>query len=217
MRVLCVEDEVNLAHLIRGALGSRFKEFLLAYNGEEGLDIFRARHPDVVITDITMPGMDGLEMAREIHRINPEIPIIVLSAYSDKEKLLGAIDAGIVKYFIKPFDPEELLGYLESLAEKLAQDRQIYLEPGFLYDRGEGILYRGKDPLYLNEREHRFLDTLLSKPGHILDSAAIKELLWPGERTTDDAVRVFINRFRQKTDRELIRNRSGVGYYIVPR
>lgn len=217
LRVLCVEDEENLAHLIREAIGSRFKECHLAHDGVQGLDAFHRFRPDLVITDITMPRMNGLEMSREIHSIDPETPIVVLSAYSDKEKLLGAIDVGIIKYFIKPFDPEELLEYLETLAESLVSRQRIPLHPGFLYDQTDGILYRGHEPIHLTPRERLFIDALLEEPGHILDGAAIKSILWPDTPTTDDAVRVFINRLRHKTDRELIRNRSGVGYYLLPR
>ena len=217
LRVLCVEDEENLAQLIKKAIGSHFRECLLAHDGAEGLEAFRMHHPDLVITDITMPGMDGLEMSREIHKTASGTPIIVLSAYSDKEKLLGAIDAGIVKYFIKPFDPEEVLEYLRVLAEDLVGRQRLSLHPGFEYDTSEGLLYRDNEPIHLTQRERSFLDALIGEPGQILDSSAIKTLLWPNEETTDDAVRVFINRLRRKTDKELIRNRSGVGYYLLIR
>ena len=214
LRVLYVEDEEKIAQLMQEALQRHFQSFWRAADGEEGLRIFYRERPDLVITDITMPGMDGLAMSRTIHEDAPDTPIVVVSAYSDKEKLLGAIDAGIVKYFIKPFDPEELLEFLESLVARQQKSRRIRLHPDWHYDRDEGVLYREEKPLHLSQRERRFLDTLLDAPAHLLQSAAIKALLWPSEATTDDAVRVFINRFRHKTHKELIRNRPGVGYYV---
>jgi len=215
LRILYVEDEEKIARLMQEALERHFQSFWRAADGEEGLRLFHREHPDLVITDITMPRMDGLAMSRAIHEESPQTPIIVVSAYSDKEKLLGAIDAGIVKYFIKPFDPEELLEFLESLvARQGALHPRIPLLPEWYYDRHEGILYHREEPLHLSQRERRFLEALLDAPGRLLQSSAIKALLWPSETTTDDAVRVFINRFRQKTHKELIRNRPGLGYYL---
>jgi DNA-binding response OmpR family regulator len=211
-----VEDESSLARLMEEALGARFRRFDLAADGEAGLARFRERRSDLVITDITMPRMDGLEMSRAIHRLAPETPIVVLSAYSDREKLLGAIDAGIVKYFIKPFDPEELLEYLEGLAETLAQRRRITILPDYQYDYGAQRLTRDGHPIPLTHRERRFVEALLESPGNLLEPSAIKALLWPNEAPSDEAVRVFINRLRKKTGREFLRNRAREGYYLLP-
>jgi len=214
LRVLYVEDEIPLAQMMHQALGDYFKRFDLAHSGTEGLEFFKKSRHDLVITDITMPGMDGLEMAEAIHADSPETPIVVLSAYSDKEKLLGAIDVGIIKYFIKPFDPEELLEYLQDLAPKIVSNQQITIEPDFLYDRHEQTLYKAQSPLSLSRREIRFVEALLDAPGHLLSPEAIKELLWGEEGASDDAVRVFMNRLRNKVGREFVHNRSGEGYYL---
>jgi len=101
--VLLVEDEKKLASLLKDAIGNYF------YNLK----------PDIVITDITMPKMTGLQMASKIKEINENIPIIILSAFSDTDKLINAIDVGVVKYFIKPFDPDELLEYIDKLTRQM--------------------------------------------------------------------------------------------------
>jgi len=217
LHILYVEDETSLARLMEDALGSRFRRFDRASDGEEGLRSFREYRPDLVITDITMPRMDGLTMSREIHRIAPETPIVVLSAYSDKEKLLGAIDVGIVKYFIKPFDPEELLEYLEELAATLLRRRRVEILPDYLYDYGERLLSRNHIPIPLTQRERNFVEALLERPGNLLDLPAIKRLLWPDDDVGDEAVRVFVNRLRKKTGREFLRNQAREGYYLALR
>jgi len=216
LKVLYVEDEKSLAEMMERAIGRHFAAFRLASDGEEGLKLFLDFRPDLVITDITMPKMDGLEMGQRIHELSPETPLIVLSAYSDKEKLLGAIDVGVSKYFIKPFDPEELLEYLETLAGRLTDRQQVALRPDYLYDRYHRRLSRNGETIPLTAREERFLETLLDEPGNFLDTATIKSLLWPEEEPTDDAVRVFINRLRNKAGKELIRTRAGEGYFIEP-
>ncbi len=215
MSLLYVEDERNLAEQMRCLLQNRVRHFAHAADGEEGLRLFKEARPDLVVTDITMPRLDGLTLSRKIHDRSPETPIVVLSAYSDKEKLLGAIDVGIVKYFIKPFDPEDLLETLHQLARRLAKGRNVHIHPQYRYNRLERILFRELTPLALSHRELDFLEALIDAPEHLLDTASIKALLWPGEEVTDDAVRVFLNRLRRKTGKELIRNRSGEGYYLV--
>jgi DNA-binding response OmpR family regulator len=215
LSVLYVEDEKQLAGLMKNVIGRRFGRFFLAYNGKEGLELFRRYRPDLVITDITMPGMDGLEMGRLIHELSPATPLIILSAYSDKDKLLGAIDVGVTKYFIKPFDPEELLEYLEKLSSQLIPTLRIAIRPDYLYTLHTGQLSKGKEPVSLTRRERKFIRALLDEPDNFLSADSIKELLWDNEHATDDALRVFINRLRKKAGKELIRNRSGEGYYLL--
>ncbi len=91
---------INISKLLKDALADYFFSFTIANNGEEGLEKYKKINPDIIITDIMMPKLDGLEMTKRIREENETIPIIVLSAFSDKEKLLKAIDIGITKYFI---------------------------------------------------------------------------------------------------------------------
>ena len=113
LKVLIVEDEIKLANLIKVSIKELFFKVNIAKDGIEGLKKFQSFKPDIIISDITMPNLDGLEMCQKI-REESNIPIVILSAYSQKEKLLKAIDLGINKYFIKPFDIEEFLEYLKN-------------------------------------------------------------------------------------------------------
>ena len=92
LKILLVEDEEKLARLLKNAIGDNFHSFTLADNGKDGLEIFLKISPDIVITDISMPIMSGLKMAKEIKRNYPEIPIIILSAFSETDKFLDAIE-----------------------------------------------------------------------------------------------------------------------------
>ncbi|WP_201353655.1 response regulator transcription factor [Hydrogenimonas urashimensis] len=217
LKVLLVEDEKRLAQLLKNAVGDYFAEFEIAYDGIEGLKQFRKMKPDVVITDITMPKMTGLELAEKIKKENPHMPIVILSAYSDKEKLLGAIDVGVVKYFIKPFDPEELLEYLCSLAEKIKKQSLVQLLPPFSFDLQSEQLFKKGVLVHLSKRESRFISLLYHSPNHYLSNEAIKERLWEGEEVSDERLRTFIKRVRQKSDKGLIENVSGQGYVLIVR
>ena len=109
LTLLLVEDEKNISSALQTALEEFFDKIIIAKNGEEGLKKFKKYSPNLVVTDISMPIMDGLTMSSEIKKVSKNTPIVVLSAYSEKEKLLEAIDIHINKYLIKPIDVEELL------------------------------------------------------------------------------------------------------------
>jgi len=214
LKVLLVEDEARLAGLLEEAIGDYFARFSVAYDGIEGLARFRELKPDVVITDITMPRMTGLELAEAVKKERPETPVVILSAYSDREKLLGAIDAGVVKYFIKPFDPEEVLAYLCELADKIKRSSTVPLMPPFTFDLQSEQLFKKGVLVRLSRRESRFIAHLLQSPNRYLANEAIKALLWEDKEVSDERLRTFIKRVRQKSDKALIENLSGQGYAL---
>jgi len=214
LSILLVEDEHNLAQLLKKAIGSHFKAFLLAPDGQEGLEAARIHRPDMVITDITMPNMNGLEMSAHLHEERPTLPIVILSAYSEKEYLLEAIDIGITKYLIKPFDPDELLDILCQLSRKVDHANYVPLMPPFQFDTDHSKLFRDHIMLRLSRRENLFIGHLLSSPNHFLSTESIKSLLWDEAEISDERLRVFINRLRQKTDHDLIENIVGQGYVL---
>jgi DNA-binding response OmpR family regulator len=214
MKVVLVEDEPRLAELLKEAIGDYFQRFEIARDGIEGLAKVRETQPDVLITDITMPKMNGLELADAVKKEFPDLPVVILSAYSDKEKLLGAIDVGVVKYFIKPFDPEELLTYLCSLAKKIKKQSLVSLKAPFTYDLQSEQLFKNGVLVHLSKRESRFIAQLLHSPNHYLNNEAIKERLWEDEEVSDERLRTFIRRVRLKSDKTLIENVSGQGYVL---
>ena len=133
LKILLVEDEEKLATLLKDAIGDNFHSFTLACDGEDGLEKFSDISPDIVITDITMTKMTGLEMSQKIKNINRKVPIRILSALIETDKFLNAIDIGVMKYFIKPIDPDELLEYISSISENFAS-KLIELEEDFSFN-----------------------------------------------------------------------------------
>lgn len=115
--ILYVEDEPAAREELLAFLQRRVREVLAAANGREGLDLYRGKRPDVVVTDIRMPILDGLEMAKAIRAIDPDAKIIVTSAHGDTPYLMKAIDIGIDAYVIKPVQVEKLLAAIHNCAE----------------------------------------------------------------------------------------------------
>ncbi|MFY9075722.1 response regulator transcription factor [Malaciobacter mytili] len=215
-KILLVEDETNIAKLLKSAIGEYFYSFTIAKDGKEGLEKFKKIKPDIIITDIMMPKLDGLSMTKQIREENEEIPVIVLSAFSEKEKLLKAIDIGITKYFIKPFDPEELLEYLKELSDKLDKKRVFNLSKNLIFDKNKNNLFSEEKIINLTKREKEFLRLLIDNYPNVVDVEKIKTALWEDEEVTDERLRTFIKRFRNKTSKILIKNISGQGYLISP-
>jgi len=215
LKILLVEDEVKLAALLKNAIGDSFYSFSIASNGEEGLEMFETLVPDIVITDIMMPRMDGLEMSKRIRVLDADIPIIILSAFSETDKFLNAIDVGVIKYLIKPFDPDELLEYISSLSEKF-QSKSIALIDGFSFHTMKKTLYKNSRYVALSKNEKRFIDFLIQNysENEMIQDKEIKMLLWESEEVSDERVRTFIRRLRQKTSKELVFNLKGSGYQI---
>ncbi|SFV60783.1 DNA-binding response regulator, AraC family [hydrothermal vent metagenome] len=115
LTILYVEDDQDTQRLIKGILSSLAKEVYVASDGEEGFAIFRQRKPDIVLTDICMPKMDGLEMSKEIKRIVPNQPIGIFTAFDDPEYLKKASELDIGTYILKPFDRKQFFNSLEYL------------------------------------------------------------------------------------------------------
>ncbi|MBU3014875.1 response regulator transcription factor [Poseidonibacter lekithochrous] len=215
LKILIVEDESRLASLLKEAINEYFHSVIIAKDGEEGLKRFKVNKPDIIITDIMMPKTNGLEMTIKIKELDELIPIIVLSAHSDKEKLLSAIDLGISKYFIKPFDPDEVLEHINKIAPTLNKRKKIKLKDGFVFDNNSTSLYKDGILLKLTKREKEFFYLLLKHQNKVVETLLIKETIWD-EEVNDERLRTFIKRLRLKTSKDLIENASGQGYMISP-
>lgn len=212
LKILLVEDEEKLSSLLKNAIGDSFHSFSISSDGVDGLEMFKKISPDIVITDIMMPKMTGLEMAKEIKKIDATMPIVILSAFSEADKFLGAIDVGVVKYFIKPFDPDELLEYIESLQE-IFESKVVSLTHGFIFSKIKKSLYKDSRFISLTKKENIFLELLIDNK-HIVADEIIKKTLWENEEVSDERLRTFIKRLRVKTSKNLIQNIKGEGYKI---
>lgn len=212
LKILFVEDEENLSRLVKNAIGENFHTFAIAKDGLEGLELFEKIKPDIVITDIMMPRMNGLEMAKKLKELNDDCFIIILSAFSEKEKLLGAIDVGVAKYFLKPYDIDELLEYLNSIAYKFFK-KNLQLVDGFTFSKNTCRLYKNDRFAQLTKNEIKFLSMFAENQNEIIDDETIKKNLW-GNESSDERLRTFIKRIREKTSKNIIKNIKGVGYKL---
>jgi len=215
LTVLFVEDEKELRNALEGAIGDEFAKFIVARDGDDGLKKFKKFKPDIVITDIMMPIRDGLEMAKDIKKISRETPIIILSAFSEKDRLLKAIDVGIDKYLIKPIDPDELMNVINLIADDLLSlDKMVELGGGYQFDKNKKVLVRDGKTISLTKKELLFITILIRNLGVFVLHEEIKKYVWINKSVTDAAIRTFIKRVRGKTNKSFIKNVPGLGYKI---
>ena len=215
LKVLFVEDEERIRILLKETIGDEFKRFTIAKDGEEGLEKFLKNRYDLIISDISMPKMSGLEMVAEIKKISKSVPIILLSAYSEKEKLLQAIDTGVTKYLIKPIDPEELLETISEIIDKNISDKIINLKKPYLFNLNNNILYNETKIVKLTKKELQFVTLLVTNNGEITSKEEIKEKIWSDKDTDDTLLRTLVRRIRAKTDKDLVENFPALGYKII--
>lgn len=123
LKVLYIEDDKEQRDQLKLFLKRRVGKLFVGKNGKEGFDIFNKENPDLVITDLRMPEIDGIELSKMIRKIRPLIPIIITTAFSDVETVLEAVDIGITKYILKPIDSDELLDALTAQSS-LIEDRK---------------------------------------------------------------------------------------------
>ena len=215
LTVLFVEDEKELRNALESAISDEFGKFIVARDGDDGLKKYKKYKPDIVVTDILMPVCDGLEMAREIKKLSRETPIIVLSAFSEKERLLKAIDIGIDKYLIKPIDPDELMNTLELVAKDLLSvDQIVEIGHGYQFDKTRKVLVKNGNTIPLTKKELLFISILVKNLGVFVLHEEIKKYVWTNKNVTDAAIRTFIKRVREKTGKDFIKNVPGLGYKI---
>ncbi|PWE21602.1 DNA-binding response regulator [Aliarcobacter skirrowii] len=215
LKVLIVEDEIDLANLIKSSIKELFFKVVIAKDGLEAIKKFDSFKPDIIISDIMMPNLNGLEMSKKIKEKYSETPIVILSAHSHKEMLLEAINLGISKYFIKPFDIEEFIEYLKELSNKINKNKSIKLKDNFVFDFNNLSLYQNDILVNLTKRERQFLALLIENKNSYVTTLDIKKTLWKNEIVSDERLRTFIKRLRAKTSKELIENVSSQGYMVL--
>lgn len=212
LKALIVEDEKNIADLTGSILSPIFDEIFYASDGVSAFSKFKKHRPDIVICDVLMPVMDGLSLAKNVKKISPKTPIVVISAYSDKDKLLKAIDVNVNKYLIKPIIPEELLKTVKELVKNVNKEIKI---GNFIVDLNKATFNNNDKIISLTKKELILLKNLADPIGRILSIDEIKEICWGKSDVKDGSVRTFIKRFRDKLGVDIIKNITSTGYKIV--
>ncbi len=224
IRVLVVDDEANLSDLLRMALQSQGWDARTASGGQEALNLVREFSPDLLVLDIMMPGIDGMEVLRRIRAAGNDVPVLFLTAKDAVEDRIAGIAAGGDDYLTKPFNLEEVVVRLHGMARRhvaAAATHESRLRVGDLtLDEETYEVERGGTPIKLTAKEFELLRYLMQNPKRVLSRAQILDQVWSYDfGGTSSVVEIYISYLRKKIDtlgEPLIHTVRGVGYTIKP-
>lgn len=225
MSILMVEDYEPLHQSLKKMLNSLFLRVDVSFDGEEALKLYRDRVEkgesyNIVLSDIVMPNMDGVELSKAIKKIDPMQNIIILSAHKEADYLLEFLNLGIRRFIPKPVDFNSLLDELSLICLAIYEENEfsniIKLSSDIEFNIKEKTLYKNKNEIFLSSHENLILEALLSKLNQSVSNDEIVNYLYLSSKEVSlDNVRKLVYKLRQKLPKELIENIHGLGYRIV--
>ncbi len=232
LNILFVEDHEELRNNTAEILSNFFNTVISVSNGQDALDLYHQKdlqdepNYDIVITDIQMPILDGLSLIKEIYKVNPYQPIIVLSAHDESKYLLPLINLGIEQFIKKPIDYQELLKTLLKVSKKILQpdiqtslDTLVKIQLGktSVFDKQNSSLLDNNKNIYLTKYEIIFLQLLSENMGKIYISEDIVSTYITKNETIDSQnIRKLVSKLRKKLPTDSIESIYGSGYRLVP-
>jgi DNA-binding response OmpR family regulator len=221
--VLLIEDDQRIASLITRSLEEQEFSVMQAFDGLTGKKLATVNDYDIIVTDIILPQLNGLDLCKEIRLIKPDIPILMLTALGTTDDKVEGFDAGADDYLVKPFELRELLARIRALLKRSSGNIHT---TGFLLryadielNKHTKIVKRDNRAIELTPKEMKLLEYLLENPERVLSRTEIAENVW--ETTFDTGtnfIDVYINYLRKKIDRDfsakLIHTKPGLGFIL---
>ena len=224
--VLVVEDDAPVRNLISTTLKTRGYEYLIARNGESAIMEASSHNPDVVLLDLGLPDIDGVDVIKKI-RTWSEMPIIVISARAEDKDKIDALDAGADDYLTKPFSVEELLARLRVMGRRLSsmqssgKSDSLFVNGNLKIDYAAGCAYLNGEELHLTPIEYKLLCLLSKNVGKVLTHTFITQKIWGAAWESNVAsLRVFMATLRKKIEPspdspQHIQTHVGIGYRMA--
>ena len=223
--ILVVEDDAPVRNLITTTLKAHDYKFITAQNGNNAIMEASSHNPDIVLLDLGLPDIDGVEVIERI-RTWSDMPIIVISARSEDKDKIDALDAGADDYLTKPFSVEELLARLRVTQRRLAANRNegassVFTNGALRIDYAAGCAYLGEEELHLTPIEYKILCLLAANVGKVLTHTFITQKIWGAAWENNVAsLRVFMATLRKKIEvapdsPQYIQTHIGVGYRMM--
>jgi DNA-binding response OmpR family regulator len=213
---LYVEDEKFIRDIVVDFLKDHFKKIYEADSGIKALQIYKDKKPDIIITDIQMHLMDGLELCEHIRKDDSLTPIIIMSAYSNQEYLLKAVELNLVKYLIKPIEEDVLFDAIKLCIDRIESKNPtlISLSNGYAYDTFNHLLIHNKSIINLTASQNKLLEILIKNRQRVVSYEQLEYEIWFDSVMSKDALRCLVRDIRKATFKEIIENISKIGYRI---
>jgi two-component system, OmpR family, KDP operon response regulator KdpE len=220
VKILAVDDEPQILRAVRTSLAARGHDVVTAPNGETALDILASSEVDLVILDLGLPGIDGVEVLRRL-RTWSTVPVIVLSVRDAQADKVAALDAGADDYLTKPFGMDELQARMRAVLRRIGptdEEKPVVRAGDLAIDLAKRLVSREGKPIHLTPTEFALLELFVTNPGKLLTHRWLLAKVW-GDAYRDEShyVRVFVAGLRKKLEQDpaspaLIVTEPGVGY-----
>jgi DNA-binding response OmpR family regulator len=220
VRILIVEDEPQMAGLLARGLAEELYEVRVAKDGKAALDLSTANEFDVILLDVMLPKIGGLEVARQLRQREQSTPLLMLTARDALADIVKGLDAGADDYLTKPFSFQELLARIRALVRRHEFRRKTVVEAGDLVlDTTSFRAFRAGREVYLSLTEFRLLELLVRNSGRIVSRSEILTTVWgAGRVVTENTLDAFVRLLRRKVDPEpetkMIQTHRGFGYSV---
>jgi DNA-binding response OmpR family regulator len=219
-KILIVEDDPTIGRFVELELAHAGYEVARFGEGEAALEVVEEFCPDLVILDLMLPGIDGLEVARSLRERELNMPILMLTARSETQDVVTGFEAGADDYLRKPFEIPELLSRVRALLKRTEHERPVpqYRAGNIEIDpASRSVAVEGK-PVNFTAKEYDLLEYFVTNAGRVISRDEILEAVWGGQHTSDsNVIEVFVCHLRNKIgdhDNQIIRTIRGVGYFF---
>jgi len=214
--LLFVEDEAMIRKIAVRFLRPYFIEIYEAKDGLEALELYRLHKPDIIITDIEMPNMNGLTLCKTIRAKDKSTPIIISTAYTTTEYLIEAIGLNLIKYILKPIEEETLFEALNLCFEHIERENPsvVKISKKHTFDLLNHSLIEDKRIVPLTDFQYKLLSILIKNRGRIVSYQEIEHYIWFDKSMSSDALRSLVRDVRKIIGKESIANISKYGYRI---
>jgi len=222
-KLLYIEDDRDIQEIYLNFLKDFIETIYCANDGEEGYNIYLENRPDIILLDINMPKIDGLSLAKKIRRIDKDVKIIITTSYSEQDKLLQAIELYLIRYIIKPIEPEVLKDAIEKAKAEIEEQRgrkQIFLlDRDTIWDAKAKVLTRDGREIKLTKNERRLLELLSTNKNKVFSFFEIFDYISYNDFDKEydaNQIRALVKLVRKKIPKNSIINVYGEGYRFNP-
>lgn len=219
-KILYAEDDIELQEQMSEYFRNYFKEVISVSNGKDALEVYKKYKPEVIFLDIYMPEINGLELTRYIRKENHNAKIVIISAHSQSELMLEAINSNVNYYIIKPATIDKIKDMMYKISFELARDSKdiVVLNEGYKYFKLSNKLYKEDEEISLSFKENKLLEILIKNKGNEVSINDLILFVWGDDNiyeTTVDSVKTQVSYLRKKLPKNCIKTVYGGGYTLV--
>lgn len=221
LKVLYAEDEKELRDIMAEILSLEIEELYLAEDGEKAYELYKTKKPDIIVSDINMPKLTGIEFIQKVRQNDHNTRVIMLTAYSDLDYLLESTELKLTKYLLKPVSGSALfealqLAYEELKSFRITNKKKLSLEENFYWDFKEQSLVQNDEEIHLTPKERKILNLLFFNLNQTITYDMLINEVWEDSEIYGvDSIKTMIKNLRKKLPKNTINNVYGTGFKVV--